>query len=85
MWLKFKSAPLLISSPHWGEDKGEEDIIVSTLTPALSRQRERESTAFIRRIVAIIHGKRTMADLRHIGSALLNFKSIKIGALLILK
>ena len=27
----------------------------------------------------------TIADLRHIRSALLNFKSIKIGALLILK
>jgi hypothetical protein len=43
------------------------------------------SIAFIRQIVAMIAWKPARADLRHFGSALLNFKSIKIGALLILK
>jgi len=39
--LNFKSAHLLISSPRWGEEKGEGDFMDSTLTPTLSRQRER--------------------------------------------
>ena len=39
---KFKTGHLLISSPRWGEDKGEGDFMYSTLTPTLSRQRERE-------------------------------------------
>jgi hypothetical protein len=43
------------------------------------------SIIFIRRIVALIPGGPTVADLRQLGSALLNFKSIKNGAFLVLK
>jgi len=39
--VRFKNGHLLISSPPWGEDKGEGDFMDSTLTPTLSRQRER--------------------------------------------
>jgi hypothetical protein len=49
------------------------------------RTKVRVKIAFIRRIVAMNPGKPTIADLRHIRSALLNFKSLKNGALLILK
>jgi hypothetical protein len=37
----FTFSPITTQSP-WGEDKGEGDFMNSTLTPTLSRQRERE-------------------------------------------
>jgi hypothetical protein len=39
-----ENKPFSLSSPQWGEDKGEGGSfnIISTLTPTLSRWRERE-------------------------------------------
>jgi len=44
--LRIKSRHLLISSPRWGEDKGEWDFMDSTITPTLFRQRERGTYYF---------------------------------------
>jgi hypothetical protein len=56
---------------------------INQLSQPLSRLREREIITFHRLIFSVILGKLTIADLRHIRCALLNFKSTKNGALLI--